>query len=122
MADISYSVNVNANADGLVYNASAANITSDVSTAGIMAVTLSVGTATQAISTSVARNLGLCMARALHTNATHSVSFGRLDGTNFYGSARLLAQEAAVLRLEPGNYGAKANAEGARLSLVILEE
>lgn len=122
MADISYSVNVNINAGALRQNINASNITSSVGTAGLLAVTLNVGTATQAISTASASTLGLAFARSLATAGTHTVSFGRLSGTTLFETVRLKAGDAAVLRLAAGNYGAVANAPGSRLLIQILEE
>lgn len=122
MPDISYSVNVNVNAGALNQNLNAANITSDFATTGFLAVTLNVGTATQAISTASASSLGLCFARSLNTVSTHTVSFGRLSGTTLFETVRLKGGDAALLRLSPGNYAAKSAAEGGRLVLQILEE
>jgi hypothetical protein len=122
MADISYSVNLNVNAGALNQNLNASNITSDFATTGFLAVTLDVGTATQAISTASASSLGLCFARSLATAGTHTVSFGRLDGTTLHDTVRLKAGDAAVLRLAPGDYAAQANAPDSRLLLQILEE
>lgn len=122
MSDISYSVNLNVNAGALSQNLNASNITSDFSTAGLLAVTLNVGTATQAISTSSASTLGLAFARSLATAGTHTVSFGRLSGTTLFETVRLKAGDAAILRLAPGNYAAKADAPGSRLLIQILEE
>ena len=89
MPDISYSVNLNVNAGALNQNLNASNITSDFSTTGFLAVTLNVGTATQAISTASASSVGLCFARSLNTTETHTVSFGRLDGTTLHEVVRL---------------------------------
>lgn len=122
MADISYSVNLNVNAGALSQNLNASNITSDFATTGFLAVTLEVGTTTQAISTASAGNLGLCFARSLTTTGTHTVSFGRLSGTTLHETVRLKGSEAALFRLAPGNYAAKSAAEGGRLLLQILEE
>lgn len=122
MPDISYSVSVNVNAGALSQSLIASNITSDFSTTGFLAVTLDVGTATQAVSTASAGSLGLCFARSLTTTDTHTVSFGRLDGTTLHETVRLRGNEAALLRLAPGNYGAKSAAEDGRLLLQILEE
>lgn len=119
---ISYSVNLNVSQGVLRQNLNASNITSESATAGFLAVTLSVGTATQAISTASAGVLGMCFARALHTTETHTVSFGRLDGTSLYETVRLKAGDAALLRLEPGNYAARSNAANGRLLLQIVEE
>ena len=122
MADISYSVNLNVNAGALSQNLNAANITSDFSTTGLLAITLNLGTSTQAITTASASSLGLCFARSLATSGTHTVSFGRVSGTTLFDVVRLKAGEAAVLRMAPGNYAAKADAPGSRLLLQILEE
>jgi hypothetical protein len=122
MPDISYSVNVNVNAGALNQNLNASNITSDFATTGLLALTLNVGTSTQAITTASASNLGLCFARSLATSGTHTVSFGRLSGTTLFETVRLKAGDAAVLRLAPGNYAAKADAPNSRLLLQILEE
>jgi hypothetical protein len=122
MADISYSVNLNVNAGALSQNLNASNITSDFSTTGLLALTLNVGTSTQAITTASASSLGLCFARSLATAGTHTVSFGRVSGTTLFETVRLKAGDAAILRLSPGNYAAKADAPNSRLLLQILEE
>jgi hypothetical protein len=122
MPDISYSVSVNVNAGNLSSNLIASNVTSDFSTAGFLALTLSVGTTTQAITTASASTLGLCFARSLNTTTTHTVSFGRLSGTTLFETVRLKGGDAAVLRLAPGSYAAKSSSEGGRLLLQILEE
>lgn len=122
MADISYSVNLNVNAGALLQNINASNITSDFATTGLLALTLNLGTATQTISTASASNLGLCFARSLSTTGTHTISLGRISGTTLFDTVRLKAGEAAIFRLAPGNYAAKADAAGSRLLLQILEE
>jgi hypothetical protein len=122
MPDISYSVSVNVNAGALSSNLIASNVTSDFATTGFLALTLNVGTATQAISTASASSLGLCFARSLNTVSTHTVSFGRLDGTTLHETVRLKGGDAALLRLAPGNYAARSAAAGGRLLLQILEE
>lgn len=121
---ISYSVNLNVNSDPLRQNIIASNITSEFATTGMLAITLSVGTTTQAISTASASSIGLCFARSLviDTTSTHTVSFGRLSGTSLFETVRLRPGDAALLRLAPGNYAARSQAEGGRLLLQILEE
>jgi hypothetical protein len=119
---IRYNVNLSVNAGGLQQNLNASNITSTFQTAGFLAVTLNVGTATQAISTASASNLGLCFARSLASSATHTVSFGRLSGTTLFETVRLKPGDAALLRLHPGNYAARAAVEGTRLLVQILED
>lgn len=122
MADITYSVNVNVNAGALSQVLNAPNVTSDFSTAGFLAVTLNLATATQAINTATASTLGLAFARSLATSGTHTISFGRVSGTTLFETVRLLPGDAALLRLSPGNYAAKADAPDSRLLLQILEE
>jgi hypothetical protein len=122
MPDISYSVNLNVNAGALSQNVNASNITSDFATAGLLALTLNVGTSTQAITTASASSLGLCFARSLATAGTHTVSFGRVSGTTLFETVRLKPGDATILRLAAGNYAAKADAPNSRLLLQILEE
>lgn len=121
---ISYSVSLSVNDGPLRQNINASNITSSFQTAGLLAVTLNVGTATQAINTASASNLGLAFARSLvsDTTGTQTVSFGRISGTTLFETARLKPGDAALMRLSPGNYAAVANAPGSRLLLQILEE
>jgi hypothetical protein len=54
--------------------------------------------------------------------ATHTVSIGRLVGTTLHDTVRLKAGEAAVLRLAPGDYAAKAAVAGTRAVLTIYED
>lgn len=122
MADISYSVNLNINAGALNQNINAANITSNFSTAGLLSMTLNLGTATQSVSTASASSLGLAFARSLATSETHTISFGRLDGSTLHETVQLKAGDVAVFRMAPGNYAAKAAVPGTRLFLQILEE
>jgi hypothetical protein len=121
MADINYSLNISINSGALNQNINASNVTSNFATAGILAVTLNLGTATQAISTATISTLGLCYARSLTTSETHTVSFGRLSGTTLFETVQLKAGDAAILRLAPGNYAAKAAVANSRLLLQILE-
>jgi hypothetical protein len=122
MADISYSINVNVNAGALQQNVNAVNITSDFQTTGFLALTLNVGTATQAISTVAASSLGLAFVRSLATADAQVVTLGRISGTTLFGAVRLKAGEASLVRLAPGNYAAQASAEGSRVLLQIFEE
>jgi hypothetical protein len=122
MPDITYSVNLNINDGALNQNINAANITSDFATTGILALTLNLGTATQAITTSTVGTLGLCYARSLTTTTTHTVSFGRLSGTTLFETVQLKAGDAAIFRLAPGNYAARAAVANSRLLLQILED
>lgn len=122
MADITYSINVNVSAGNLSQNLIANSVTSDFATTGLLAVTLNVGTATQAITTASASALGLCFARSLNTVSTHTVSLGRLSGTTLFETVRLKGGDAAVFRLAPGDYAVRSSAPGGRAVLQILED
>jgi hypothetical protein len=124
MSDISYSVNVLANKDAFSQSFISPNVTAVMNSAGMLAVTLTLGTATSAIQTASAGALGLAFARNLSTStvSTHTVSFGRLSGTTLFETVQLRPGEAALLRLAPGNYGAKGATAGLPLLLQILED
>jgi hypothetical protein len=122
VADISYSINVNVAAGALQQNLNAANITSNFSTTGVLALTLELGTATTAINTASLTQVGLTYARSLATTNTHTVSFGRLSGTTLHETVSLKAGDAALLRLAPGDYAAKAAVENTRLLVQIFED
>lgn len=122
MADVSVSINASISkgflSDQIVYS----GVTSDMASAGMFSTTLELGTATSQVTTSQIGTLGLCVARSLATTTTHTISFGRLDGTTLHDSVRLKAGEVALLRLAPGDYAASAAVQGSRLLLQILED
>lgn len=122
MPDVQYTINGQINKGSLSQSFAASGITASMATAGVVAVTLELGTATSSISTANLGAIGLCFARSLATETTHTVSFGRLNGTNLYESVRLKAGEAAVMRLAAGDYAAKAAVAGSRLVLTIYED
>jgi hypothetical protein len=122
MPDITYSISLNVNKGSLQQNLLASNMTADISTAGMIAVTLNLGTAVTTVNTATMGTLGLCYARSLATETTHTVSFGRYSGGTLYETARLKAGEGAVLRLAPGDYAAKAAVAGSRLLLYVIED
>jgi hypothetical protein len=122
MPDINYTINAQVQKGALSQQFAASGITADIATAGILAVTLNLGTAVTQISTATMGSLGLCFARSLATETTHTVSFGRFDGTDLYETVSLRAGEAAILRLAVGNYAAKAAVGGSRLVLTVLED
>lgn len=121
MADISYTINANVRKNFLTHSF-VANCTADMATAGVLAVTLNLGTSATTISTATAGSLGVCFARSLATTTTHTVSLGRYDGTTLHETVRLKAGEAAIFRMAPGDYAAKAAVTGSRLSLFVLED
>jgi len=123
MSDINYSFNITVAKDEFVQNFNATR-TASMQSAGFLAVTLNLGTATAAVSTANAQSLGYAMLRSLSTatSSTATVSFGRLVGTTLTETVRLRPGEAAALRLHPGNYGARAAAATHTLLIQILED
>jgi hypothetical protein len=122
MPDINYTITGQVAKGALSQSFAASGVTADMATAGVLSVTLSLGTATTQVSTATLGSLGVCFARSLATTTTHTVSFGRLDGTTLYETVRLKAGEAAVLRLAPGDYAAKAAVANTRLVLTVYED
>ena len=122
MPDINYTITGQVAKGALSQSFAASGVTADMATAGVLSVTLNLGTATTQVSTATLGSLGVCFARSLATTTTHTVSFGRLDGTTLYETVRLKAGEAAVLRLAAGDDAAKAAVAGTRLVLTFYED
>jgi hypothetical protein len=122
MPDVSYTINGQVQKGALSQSFSANGVTADIATAGVLSVTLELSTTSTQVSTTSIGALGLCFARSLATATTHTVSFGRFDGTTLHDTVRLKAGEAAVLRLAPGNYAARSAVAGSRLLLTIYED
>ena len=122
MPDVQYTINGQIAKGSLSQSFAASGVTANMATAGVVAVTLDLDTSTTSIGTTNLGALGLCFARSLATTTTHTVSFGRLDGTNLHETVRLKAGEAAVLRLAPGDYAANSAVSGSRLVLTIYED
>ena len=122
MPDISYTINAQVQKGALSQQFAASGFTADIATAGMLAVTLNLGTSVTQISTANMGSLGLAFARSLATTTTHTVSFGRYVGGTLHETVRLKAGEAAILRLASGDYAAKAAVEGSRLVLTVLED
>ena len=122
MPDVNYTINAQVQKGALSQQFAASGVTADIATAGLLAVTLNLGTAVTQISTATLGSLGLCFARSLATTTTHTVSFGRFDGTTLHETVQLRAGEAAIFRLAAGNYAAKAAVGGSRLVLTVLED
>jgi hypothetical protein len=123
MPDINYTITGQVQKGALSQSFAASGITADIATAGVLSVTLALNTNSTQISTATLGSVGLCFARSLATTTTHEVSIGRLDGTTLHETVRLKAGEAAVLRLAPGDYAAKAAVAGTtRVVLTIYED
>ena len=121
MADISYSVQASVSKGAFSQSFAAGGITADIATAGMLSVTLDLGTAVTQISTANLGQVGMAMARSLATTSTHTVSFGRYSGGTLYETVTLRGGEAAILRLASGDYAAKAAVAGTRMLLHIVE-
>lgn len=122
MPDISYTISGQVAKGALSQSFSASGVTADIATAGVLAVTLNLGTSSTQISTATLGALGLAFVRSLATTTTHTVSFGRLVSGALHETVRLKAGEAAVLRLAAGDYAAKAAVDGSRMVLTVYED
>jgi hypothetical protein len=123
MPDINYTITGQVQKGALSQSFAANGITADIATAGVLSVTLALDTNSTQISTATLGSVGLAFVRSLATTTTHEVSIGRLDGTTLHETVRLKAGEAAVLRLAPGDYAAKAAVAGTtRVVLTIYED
>lgn len=121
MADISYNIQAQVQKGALSQSFAASGVTAEIATAGLLSVTLNLGTAVTQISTANLNQVGLCIARSLATTGTHTVSFGRYVGGTLHETVQLRAGEAAVLRLAAGDYAAKAAVANTKLLLHIVE-
>jgi hypothetical protein len=122
MADVVFSISANVSKGSLSQSFAATGVTADMAEAGLLSVTLALGTNSTQIATTTLNAVGLCIARNLATSTTHTASFGRLDGTALVETVRLRAGEAAILRLAPGNYAARAAVAGTKLLVQVLED
>jgi len=122
MPDINYTISGQVQKGSLSQSFAASGVTANIATAGVLSVTLNLGTSVTQISTGTLGSLGLCFARSLATTTTHTVSFGRYSSGSLYETARLKAGEAAVLRLAAGEYAAKAAVENTRLVVTVYED
>lgn len=122
MPDVTYNISGNVQKGALREQFNASAITADIATAGVSAVTLGLNTSTTAVSTANLGAVGLAFIRNLATETTHTVSFGRLDGTTLHETVRLKAGEAALLRLAPGDYAAKAAVAGTTRAVITIYE
>lgn len=122
MPDISYNISARVSKGALVQNFNASNVTADIATAGILSVTLNLSTSPTTVGTATMGAIGLCFARNLATAATHTVSFGRYVSGTLHETVRLRGNEAALLRLAPGDYAAVSAVAGSRLLLNIIED
>jgi len=123
MADVSFSASLQISKDNLA-GTFARSSTTDIATAGMLVHTLTLGTTPTQISTATIGSLGMAFGQSLVsvTQATATVSIGRLVGGVMHESAVMRPGEAFAMRLAPGDYAAKGAAAGYRIQVVILEE
>jgi len=122
LADINYTINGQVSKGALSQSFAASGVTANIATAGVLAVTLNLNTNVTTISTAALGAVGLCFARSLATNSTHTVSFGRYVSGTLHETVRLKGGEAAILRLAAGDYAAKAAVADSRLVLTVYED
>lgn len=122
MPDVNYTITGQVAKGSLSQSFAASGVTAEMASAGVLSVTLNLGTSVTQVSTATLGSVGLCFARSLATTTTHTVSFGRYVGGTLHETVRLKAGEAAVLRLAAGEYAAKSAVEGSRLVLTVYED
>jgi len=124
MPDVNYTISATLDKGSLQQTFIAAGVTSDMSVSGLTTLTVSPGTnaaGTVAISTATLTSVGMFFARNLSTVATAAVSFGQLSAGAMVPTVRLLGGEAAIGRLNSGDYAALSNLTGTQLVISILE-
>lgn len=122
MPDINFTISGQATKGAFSQSFAASGVTADMATAGVLSVTLNLGTNVTQISTANLGAVGLAFARSLATTTTHTVSFGRFVGGTLHEAVRLKAGEASLTRLAAGDYAARAAVPNTRLVLTIYED
>jgi hypothetical protein len=122
MPDLVFSLSANVSKGSLTQSFSATGVSADMAETGLLSLTLNLNTNSTQITTATLNAVGLCIARNLATTKTHTASFGRLSGNTLVETVRLRAGEAALLRLAPGQYAAKAAVAGTKLLVQVLED
>ena len=122
MPDINYTITGQVTKGSLSQSFAASGVTANIATAGVLSVTLNLGTASSQVTTTTIGALGLTFIRSLATTTTHTVSFGRLVSGTLHETVRLKAGEAAVLRLAAGDYAAKAAVADTRMVVTVYED
>lgn len=84
----------------------------------------SLGTASSQMQTATLTSLGYAYMQSLvtTTQATCTITFGRLDGATMHDVVTMRPGEIATLRLAPGNYAAKGADEDYRLLFAVIED
>lgn len=123
MADISVSTSLQVS-KGSLTGTFARSSTTDMTTAGMLVQTLTIGTTTTQISTAGIGTLGVAFGQSLVsvTQTTATITFGRLVSGTLHETCVVRPGEAFVTRLAAGNYAAKAAGEGYRFHIAVTEE
>jgi hypothetical protein len=122
MADVTYSISGNVQKGALREQFGSAAVTANIATAGVLSLTLALGTTTQEIATASLGAVGLAFIRNLSTVVTHEVLIGRVVANTLHETVRLRGGEAAVTRLAAGDYAAKASAAGTTRAVITIYE
>jgi hypothetical protein len=122
MPDVNWSYNLTA-ARGSFYSVAAvAGATADMNESGRVAVTPTLTTTPTTISTASLTSVGLCVIRNLATVASHTITFGRWDGTTLTPVIEPRGSEpAGPFRLAPGSYAVRSAVAGTRVVVEIYE-
>jgi flagellar capping protein FliD len=120
---ISVSVSATYNSASLTEQFSATR-TSSVGNDGYKVQVLSVGTSSSQISTATIDTLGYCYVRSLvtTTEATCTITLGRLASNVLQPMVRLRPGDPALFRLAPGDYAVEAADDGYRMFVAVFED
>lgn len=122
MPDVNWSYNLTANRGSFYSVAAVAGATADMSESGRVAVTPTLTTTPTAISTTSLTSVGLCVIRNLATVTSHTITFGRWDGTTLTPVVEPRGSEpAGPFRLAAGSYAVRAAVAGTRAVVEIYE-
>jgi hypothetical protein len=122
MSDLTYSISGNVQKGSLREQFNASAVTANIATAGVLSLTLGLGTTSQAITTTSLGAVGLAFIRNLSTVSTHEVLIGRVVSNTLHETVRLRGGEAAVTRLAAGSYAAKASVAGTTRAVITIYE
>jgi len=122
MSDLTYSISGNVQKGSLREQFNASAVTASIATAGVLSLTLGLGTTSQAITTTSLGAVGLAFIRNLSTVSTHEVLIGRVVSNTLHETVRLRGGEAAVTRLAAGSYAAKASVAGTTRAVITIYE
>jgi hypothetical protein len=122
MPDVNWSYNLIATRGSFYSVAAVAGATADMSESGRVAVTPTLTTSPTTISTASLTSVGLCVIRNLATVSSHTITFGRWDGSSLTPVIEARGSEpAGPFRLAAGSYAMRAAVAGTRAVVEIYE-